>query len=154
RRLFALSLENPGGLKGQTIHAFCTRVLQQVSFEANFAARFDVLDDTGQARPLDEISVGVLLGGAQMADSALGRPLAAAVATAADQTFKEVVSEAIRKRSIVQGWVLRTGSVEAAIGSLCGALGLGSGDGIEQVECEITEGPLLPSAQWPLLAKT
>jgi ATP-dependent helicase/nuclease subunit A len=154
RRLFALSLETPGGLKVQTIHAFCTRLLQQFPFEANVAARFEVLDDTGQARLLDEISLGVLLEAAQMPDSARGRALAAAVATAADQTFKEVVSEAIRKRSIVQAWVLRTGSVEAAIGSLCGTLGLDAGDSMEQVEREITEGPLLPSAQWPLLGKT
>src|ERR1700676_5137569 len=29
RRLFAQALETPGGLKVQTIHAFCTRLLQQ-----------------------------------------------------------------------------------------------------------------------------
>ena len=37
RRLFALALETPGGLKVQTIHAFCTRLLQQFPFEANVA---------------------------------------------------------------------------------------------------------------------
>src|SRR5262245_8435077 len=139
RRLFALSLETPGGLKVQTIHAFCTRLLQQFPFEANVAARFEVLDDTGQARLLDEISLGVLLEAAQMPDSALGRALAATVATAADQTFKEVVSEAIRKRNVVHAWVLRAGSVKAAIASLCGTLRLDPGDSIEQVEREITE---------------
>ncbi len=154
RRLFALSLETPGGLKVQTIHAFCTRLLQQFPFEANVAARFDVLDETGQAQLLNEISLGVLLEAAQMPDSALGRALAAAVAAAADQTFKEVVNEAIRKRNIVHAWVLRTGSVQAAIASLCGTLGLDPDDAIEQVEKEITEGPLMPSAQWTRLAKT
>ena len=154
RRLFALSLETPGGLKVQTIHAFCTRLLQQFPFEANVAARFDVLDETGQTQLLNEISLGVLLEAAQMPDSALGRALAAAVAAAADQTFKEVVNEAIRKRNIVHAWVLRTGSVQAAIASLCGTLGLDPDDAIEQVEKEITEGPLMPSAQWTWLAKT
>ncbi|MEX0753261.1 MAG: UvrD-helicase domain-containing protein, partial [Xanthobacteraceae bacterium] len=48
RRLFAAALETPGGLKVQTIHAFCTRVLQQFPFEANVAARFRVLDETEQ----------------------------------------------------------------------------------------------------------
>src|SRR5215831_13775811 len=42
RRLFALALETPGGLKVQTIHAFCTRLLHQFPFEANVAARFAV----------------------------------------------------------------------------------------------------------------
>ena len=35
RRLFARALETPGGLKVQTIHALCTRLLQQFPFEAN-----------------------------------------------------------------------------------------------------------------------
>ena len=43
RRLFASALETPGGLKVQTIHAFCTRLLHQFPFEANVAARFTVL---------------------------------------------------------------------------------------------------------------
>src|SRR5438552_16616100 len=37
RRLFALALEAPGGLKVQTIHAFCTRLLHQFPFEGNVA---------------------------------------------------------------------------------------------------------------------
>ena len=37
RRLFAAALETPGGLKVQTIHALCTRLLQQFPFEANVA---------------------------------------------------------------------------------------------------------------------
>src|SRR6185369_2151882 len=40
RQLFALALETPGGLKVQTIHAFCTQLLQLFPFEANVPARF------------------------------------------------------------------------------------------------------------------
>ena len=42
RRLFAQALDTPGGLKVQTIHAFCTRLLHQFPFEADVAARFEV----------------------------------------------------------------------------------------------------------------
>ena len=45
RRLFARAVETPGGLKIQTIHAFCERLLHLFPFEANVAARFEVLDD-------------------------------------------------------------------------------------------------------------
>ena len=38
RKLFACALETPGGLKVQTIHALCTRLLQQFPFEANVPA--------------------------------------------------------------------------------------------------------------------
>ena len=54
RRLFAGALETPGGLKVQTIHAFCTRLLHQFPFEANVAARFSVLDETAQSMQLLE----------------------------------------------------------------------------------------------------
>src|SRR5436309_14472261 len=95
RRLFAMALETPGGLKIQTIHAFCTRLLHHFPFESNVAARFDVLDQTAQSALLSETSLGVLLAGARAPDTALGHALATAIATAADQTFREVVSEAI-----------------------------------------------------------
>ena len=44
RRLFAEALETPGGLKIQTIHAFCESVLHQFPLEANIAAHFQMLD--------------------------------------------------------------------------------------------------------------
>ena len=44
RQLFARAVETPGGLKIQTIHAFCERLLHLFPFEANIAAQFKVLD--------------------------------------------------------------------------------------------------------------
>src|SRR5215469_8267042 len=61
RRLFAQALETPGGLKVQTIHAFCTRLLQQFPFEANVPARFIVLDAAAESQLLDQLSLNVLL---------------------------------------------------------------------------------------------
>src|SRR5262249_6325528 len=48
RQLFASALETPGGLKVQTIHAFCTKLLQQFPFEANVPAHFGVLEEAQQ----------------------------------------------------------------------------------------------------------
>ena len=45
RRLFTRTIETPGGLKIQTIHAFCERLLHLFPFEANVPARFEVADD-------------------------------------------------------------------------------------------------------------
>ena len=153
RRLFAQALETPGGLKVQTIHAFCTRLLQQFPFEADVAARFEVLDEASEAKLLEQMSLSVLLDAAAAPDSALGRALATAIAAAADQTFKDVVGEAIRKRDIVRGWVAHGGSVDAAIAGLCGALKVGAADTIETVERQMTEGPLFPAKHWGALAK-
>ena len=51
RTLFASALETPGGLKIQTIHAFCGEVLQRFPVEAGVPPRFQTLDD-GQAERL------------------------------------------------------------------------------------------------------
>src|SRR5436189_939300 len=130
RRLFAMALETPGGLKVQTIHAFCTRLLHHFPFEANVAARFDVLDEAAQAQLLSKISLGVLLDAALSPDGALGRALATAIAAASDQTFKDVVGEAIRKRDAVRAWIDHGGSID----SLCGTLGVAADDTIERIE--------------------
>jgi ATP-dependent helicase/nuclease subunit A len=151
RRLFALALETPGGLKVQTIHAFCTRLLHQFPFEADVAARFTVLDEAAEAQLLNQISLGVLLDAAMAPKDALGRALTAAIAAAADQTFKDAVSEAIRKRELVTAWTGRAG-IDAAIADLCGALGVCATDSIELIDTEMTEGPWLPSEQWPAVA--
>src|SRR6266545_4729249 len=76
-RLFATALETPGGLKVQTIHAFCTRLLHQFPFEANVAARFEVLDEAAEAQLLGQATLGVLLDAAADPNGALGGALAA-----------------------------------------------------------------------------
>ena len=152
RRLFAQALETPGGLKVQTIHAFCTRLLHQFPFEANVAARFAVMDEPTETQLLSEISLGVMLDAAADPRGQLGQALAIAIMFAADQTFKEVVSEAIRKRDHVRKWTARTGSVEAAIAELCGMLGIEASDTSEAVEQDIVGGPLFPSDRWATAA--
>src|SRR6516225_6217876 len=148
----ATALETPGGLKVQTIHAFCTRLLHHFPFEANVAARFTVLDEAAQAQLLSEISLGVLLDAALAPDGALGRALATAIAAVSDQTFKDVVGEAIRKRDAVRAWIDHGGSIDAAINALCGTLGVDADDTIEKVESEMTDGPLFPASRWTAAA--
>lgn len=45
RRLFARALETPGGLKIQTIHAFCEKLLRRFPIEAGVSPRFAVLEN-------------------------------------------------------------------------------------------------------------
>src|ERR1700692_456069 len=91
RRLFARALDTPGGLKVQTIHAFCTQLLHQFPFEANVAARFRVLDETEQTQFLEQLTLTVLLDGARAPDGPLGRALAVALSAAAARAFRGVV---------------------------------------------------------------
>ncbi|MET3589036.1 ATP-dependent helicase/nuclease subunit A [Bartonella silvatica] len=54
RQLFAKALETPGGLKIQTIHAFCESLLHQFMLEANIAGHFELIDDVTQKKLLQE----------------------------------------------------------------------------------------------------
>jgi ATP-dependent helicase/nuclease subunit A len=148
RKLFASALETPGGLKVQTIHALCTRLLQQFPFEANVPARFAVLDDRDQTEMMERANLAVLLAASRDPESPTGRALATAMASAADVTFKDVVREACLSRDHFMAWTDQAGSVEAAAVELSAALGVGPDDRIEDVEREIVDGPHLPRARW------
>lgn len=50
RRLFARAIETPGGLKVQTIHAFCAGVLRRFPLEAGVPVGFTELDDRTAAQ--------------------------------------------------------------------------------------------------------
>src|ERR1700675_1160319 len=148
RELFASALETPGGLKVQTIHALCTRLLQQFPFEANVPARFTVLDDRRQTEMMERASLTVLLDASRDPDSATGRALRIAMASAADVTFKDVVREACLSRDHFMAWTDDAGSVEAAAAQMSAALGVDLADRIEDVEREIVDGPPLPRSRW------
>src|SRR5579864_3794383 len=148
RELFARALETPGGLKVQTIHALCTRLLQQFPFEANVPARFAVLDDRDQADMMERANLKVFLEASRAPDSALGRALQTAMANAADVTFKDVVREACLSRDHFMAWSDVTGSAEAAAAQMGTVLGVSEDDRVEDVENEILDGPYLPRRRW------
>ncbi|HEX3886054.1 MAG TPA: double-strand break repair helicase AddA [Phenylobacterium sp.] len=53
RALFARALETPGGLKIQTIHAFCEKLLRRFPLEAGVSPGFRVMDDAAAAAIAD-----------------------------------------------------------------------------------------------------
>ena len=53
RALFASALETPGGLKIQTIHAFCEKLLRRFPLEAGVSPGFRVMDDAASAAIAD-----------------------------------------------------------------------------------------------------
>src|ERR1700676_811813 len=152
RRLFACALETPGGLKVQTIHALCTRLLQQFPFEANVPARFTVLDERDQNEMMERANLAVLLEASRDPDSATGRALNIAMASAADVTFKDVVREACLSRDHFMAWTDSAGSADAAAKQMSAALGVDPGDYIEDVEREIVDGPYLARSRWKEVA--
>ena len=144
RRLFALALETPGGLKVQTIHAFCTRLLHQFPFEADVAARFAVLDErragaAARARP----ALGVLLEAAaarQPRSAARSPPRSRPPPTGPSRRWS--AKRSASATSYAPGSTA-AGSVDARRRELCGIARHCSPTTVRTVESEIVDGPLL-----------
>ncbi len=85
RTLFASALETPGGLKIQTIHAFCESLLHRFPLEANVAGHFQVLDDAA-AEELQEEARSRLL---NKATNKPVKPLVNTIANALDCVLEQ-----------------------------------------------------------------
>lgn len=152
RELFACALETPGGLKVQTIHALCTRLLQQFPFESKVPAHFSVLDDRDRDEMMERANLAVLMDAARAPESAEGRALDVAMTNAADMTFKDVVREACLSRDRFLAFADGAGSVDAAMTQVALALGVSVQEHAEDVEHAIVEGPHLPRNKWTAVA--
>ncbi len=60
RKLFAVLLDTPGGMKIQTIHSFCQEILKRFPLEAKVSPYFEVMDDRAAAEALDSVKTALL----------------------------------------------------------------------------------------------
>ena len=116
RRLFARAIETPGGLKIQTIHAFCERLLHLFPFEANVAAGFRVADDREAGLLLDQAARSAAFADA-FATRRARRRSPASRATPAATAFDELIGEV--GRGVQRRW--RRSATRQATKGRCGA---------------------------------
>ena len=99
RTLFTHAIETPGGLKVQTIHSFCEKLLQRFPLEAGVPPSFSTLDEE-TAGTLSREAIDAMLSDATRApDTARGRALRLAITYAADDSFDALLREAIRPQN-------------------------------------------------------
>jgi ATP-dependent helicase/nuclease subunit A len=98
RQLFARTIESPGGLKIQTLHAFAERLLRLFPFEANVPAHFKVLDERESKRLLIEARDTALAELSALHESAGALDLVARESGAT--RFDELLAEALSRAEI------------------------------------------------------
>ncbi|MCX5567706.1 double-strand break repair helicase AddA [Kaistia nematophila] len=133
RRLFARALETPGGLKIQTIHAFCERLLHQFPFEANVAGSFEVLDDRGASILIADAQRRVIARASLEADTAQGRAFARVLEAASDQGIEAALAAIVSSRDAVREFIVGAGDLASGLRDLRRALSLGSGETAESL---------------------
>ncbi|MDP2801403.1 MAG: double-strand break repair helicase AddA [Phreatobacter sp.] len=154
RRLFAEALETPGGLKVQTIHAFCERVLHQFPFEANVASQFTVLDERAHEEMVRRAKLGVLLEAAAEPDGETGRALAHLSTVAADTTVDDLLGEALAARHAMEQDIAARGGLARAIATLGDTFGLLPGETEAALTAAIVDEAELPPGEWEGVADT
>src|SRR5215467_5799309 len=95
RQLFAVAIETPGGLKVQTIHAFCERLLQRFPIEAGVPPGFAILDEQERSALLNRATDEMLAAAAVQKSGPLWRALQTAIAYAVNGGFDNVLQQAL-----------------------------------------------------------
>ena len=97
RCLFARAVETPGGLKIETIHAFCERILHLVPFEAEVPARFTVLDESQVDEMIAQATADVLRDAASDDTRHLGKAYATVSVDAIGDALSQAIAAAVRE---------------------------------------------------------
>jgi ATP-dependent helicase/nuclease subunit A len=123
RELFAQALETPGGLRIETIHAFCGRVLRRFPLEAGVAPGFQELDEADAADLWDAafrtIGRKVARGDRKLVEAArLAAEAGGGNGFAALLTLKSRTAE-------VQAFIENAGGIESAVRALRVEIGAG-----------------------------
>src|SRR5262245_32445492 len=96
RQLLARAIETPGGLKVETIHAFCERLLKRFPLEAGVAPSFTILDEAERQRLILEAVDDMLGAATQDKLGPLWPALQRTIAYAVDGSFERLLAEAFR----------------------------------------------------------
>ena len=125
RRLFAEVLEAPGGLRVQTIHAFCESLLRRFPLEAQVAPHFQVMDERSADELLAEARERVLARDLARA----GGPLAPRLATLADaERYAGLTKALVAERGRLARLRDTAGGIDGLIEAVRGLWGLAADD--------------------------
>jgi len=108
RRLFARALETPGGLKIQTIHAFCENLLRRFPLEAGAPPGFQTLDDAAIQRVIEHARK-------EMLTSDLGGSISAAQEAGGVAAIEDILEWARQNRYALRRSLVDAGSADGLI---------------------------------------
>ncbi|HET8727282.1 MAG TPA: double-strand break repair helicase AddA [Alphaproteobacteria bacterium] len=94
RQLFARVLDAPGGMKIQTIHAFCQSLLRRFPLEAGLPPHFTLMDDFTATELLAEVRNGLL----QNPPLSIASAIRHVTGLVTEDAFAELMAELTRER--------------------------------------------------------
>ncbi|WP_332712936.1 double-strand break repair helicase AddA [Pelagibacterium mangrovi] len=145
RSLFAHALDTPGGLKINTIHAFCEAVLQRFPREAGVPVNFTVIEEAVAARLLREARESVLAEELKE-PGPTGDAVRALFDALSDSQIETAIAQCLANARKL-GPILA--APESAIAAMRTRLGLAPDESVANLRRQIVSETLVPAADWP-----
>ncbi len=133
RILFARALETPGGLKIQTIHAFCEALLHQFPLEANVPGTFTVMDDGMQRQLMAQARQNIARTAHAQPESEVGAAFTAMMEVASDEQIEKALGEVVDNREALANWLNEIGGPVAATSQARDRLGFAPQETVEDL---------------------
>ena len=140
RRLFATVLDTPGGVKVETIHAFCQSVLRRFPIEAGLPSGFMVMDERTQTDRLRSARDRMLIEARENGEPDLAEALAILTETVSEDPFNKRVNEVLHERGKLRQAMVATGGLDALCDRLRQRHGIEAGDTAESIIQALAEG--------------
>jgi len=134
RRLFAQALETPGGLKIQTIHAFCESLLRRFPLEAKISPHFELMDEVSSAELLAEAKERTIRRALTGGNAALRDATMLIIDRVQEFGIDGLVQEIVKERPSFAG------TTDEVIGRIADVLGVDDGDSIHAARTAFVDG--------------
>lgn len=134
RQLLARVLETPGGMRIQTIHAFCQSALRRFPLEANVPPHFEVMDERDAKALMRDVQNEIIAGPAGAAPD-LRRALDTVTRNIHEMRLTDLLAELARERGRVRRAIREAGGLDGLIGILHEAVGIPRGTAPEDTRC-------------------
>ncbi|HEV2363120.1 MAG TPA: double-strand break repair helicase AddA [Caulobacteraceae bacterium] len=105
RALFARALDAPGGLRIETIHAFCERLLRRFPLEAGVSPGFTVLEERQSRTLLDQAANDLAEAAMAEPETMLGRAYAGLAGELDWRSFRQLIEDLGERRLAIAGFV-------------------------------------------------
>jgi ATP-dependent helicase/nuclease subunit A len=139
RRLFARVLDTPGGMKIETIHAFCQSLLRRFPLEANVAPHFGLIEERDSAALMREARDDMLDAARAEPGGTLRAALDVAVSRMNEGRLNDLLGELLNRRAKFQRLIERSTGMDAIRRALRNLLGIGMDDTRETVLADVVK---------------
>lgn len=112
RQLFARALETPGGLKVQTIHAFCEKLLRRFPLEAGLPPGSEAIDETDAREMQEQVWTGIESRAMADPSGELAGAISLLAAQKADDALNELYGWAMKNAYKIDEWS-KSGGVDS-----------------------------------------